>query len=184
MAHRPGRPRRNRDEDPRISHADAVDSQTLHNIRTYGWSLIIVADPVCPECQGRHENNPTFAYNVGLPISAQAPEVVMVGLPVEPMHYCLSAYAAAVQRGTRYRVGEVSRDFLREPALVQFCQMRPEAVSQLGQAVNIHHSDTFPVLQMVVCDKQGYWPWQRQCNDSIRTGQGTWYLPPHEGDDA
>jgi hypothetical protein len=157
-----------------------VDSRTFHNIRTYGWSLIIVADPICPACHVPHDTNPTFAYTVGLPISVQAPEAVMVDLPIETMKHCLSAYAAAVQRGTRYRVGEVSSDFLREPVLVQFCQMRPEAVSQLGQAVNIHHSSTFPALHMVVCDKQGYWPWQPQCNESIRTGQGTWYLPPHE----
>jgi hypothetical protein len=127
-----------------------------------GWCVIKVpAD----------EDNPGFAYTVGLGTSFAHPEVIVLGLDPSVMHEMLNAIGELVSQGSAFHTGESSPDVLAGYE-VQFVEVSPAAFdSYLGRAVEYYDGGQFSSLQCIWPDKEGRYPWTAGVSDWVRWSQ-------------
>jgi hypothetical protein len=125
------------------------DLELLANVESSGWHIVEV-----PE---RNEQ-PGWAFSVGLTHSFQHPEVVIFGLPETANREVLERVVQAVQAGASLREGSVTETIL--PGLR--CELRP--VSQvwhellLGYAIWFYGGADFAAVQFLWPDTAGKLP--------------------------
>jgi hypothetical protein len=131
-----------------------MDRRTIDTVLQHGWQVMLVSssgecsheDHPSDEPHEHDEQNPAFAYTIGLGHRAGHPELLMTGLDHRLMHRALNHVAARVMDGLRLAPGdaledvlggvplaveEVSEDGLRETVTWSgwFHRRRPEAVA-------------------------------------------------------
>ncbi len=130
---------------------DAFDEKMLADIRKYGWHVVGIPDD---------SEGPGFSFTVGVYLRTLQPEILMMGIPIEPSHRVLNAIAEyLIEGGTivpekRY-VGFVDgREVMFRP--IHQSQFR----EHLGCANWFYKSlgAPFPALQCFWPDLQGRFP--------------------------
>ena len=153
-----------------VSVADRQHSQTLTEMRQYGFRL-------CPVPDGR----PPYVYTIGLSLYSQHPELVVsapvaVGLPM------LRQAVWALQRGVRLAPGPLYRLWRADTTPIQFAPVRAGLTRALSLACVVLHTRYFAALQLLYTDAAGRWPWDPTCDPAISQAQRRWCAvprPPH-----
>lgn len=159
-------------KNPRCECCGMTDEELLERVRSdiqeYGCHIVWVFD----------DNNETspFAYTVGLTEKGQ-PEVVVCGVPAElGAHICNEIYHKAVDEGLELTAG-VTLDNLVEGFPGILCDVSSE--HEANQARNYYRNDDVRVLQFVLPDLQGNYPWDL-AYDLDPAIQKHWLIPPQE----
>src|SRR5690348_3985724 len=133
--------------------AEDFDAKTLALIERHGYAVIKVRED---------DEGPGFAYSVGLEISFQHPEILMIGLDVDLMHRILNDVGAFVARGTPIACGRRYDDFLEGYDCI-FREVPRESLEQyVGRALAIEGEPR--VLQLIYPDAAGLFPWEAGCD--------------------
>lgn len=69
---------------------DKADVKLLADIHNYGWHVVGIPDD---------QEGPGFAFTVGLYVRSLQPEILMMGIPIEPSHRVLNAVAQYLLAG-------------------------------------------------------------------------------------
>lgn len=146
-----------------LRHSEALhpaDQKFLSQIETYGWNVTKVF-------KRNGEVGPEWAFSTGLFHSYQHPEVVIFGLPLDTMQEIINNIGLEVKKGARFELGTEYQ------GIFERCGCRFRAVDQshykayLGWALWFYQSDPFSVLQCVWPDKEGIYPWEAGCSESV-----------------
>lgn len=138
---------------------DAAAAKLLSDVQTYGWHMITVPED---------EVGPGFTYSIGLFKSYGHPEVIVFGLPNDVMRSVVDTVASIVKSGQVFADGHESADVLDGYSSV-FRAVRPEHYKEyFGYAIWFYAGTTFPALQCVWPDNEHRYPWQSECQESIR----------------
>ncbi|WP_026688081.1 DUF4262 domain-containing protein [Azovibrio restrictus] len=123
-----------------------------HDIETFGCSIIFIGD-----------DEPPFAYTVGLWLKHKHPELITFGLAGETMGNILMRIASMVGEGTRFssatRLQGVGGKFGVE--------VHPVAKANLGRYCGFalgFYEEKFPLAQVVWPDNAGHFPSEREYN--------------------
>jgi hypothetical protein len=134
--------------------ADDHEQRCVDVVLEHGWQVTLVG-------AGDGEDEPAFAYTVGLAHRQDHPELVVSGLSPELMHSVLNDVAARVVSGHRFPPGTGVEGALgKVPVLV-------EAVTEEGLEQSVTWSRWFhraptPAVQLVWPDTSGRFAWQRE----------------------
>lgn len=133
---------------------DQCEARTRDIIRTHGWAVEAVF--------GDHRRRrPDFAYTVGL-WGFGHPELLVLGLPVDPAARLLNELGERVRAGERMQAGDEVASVLVHPAhVVQLLRLpRPETILFAAQSTYRRPGGkVVPALQVVYPDSRGRYPW-------------------------
>jgi len=144
---------------------DASDEKLISDIRAYGWHCIHVADEHHPEhaaqnaALGPHPiYDAAFSYTVGLSLTLDHPELVLVGR-WRHNHAIVAAAVAEIERGRRFAVGSTSDEVLEgyEVCFGAVAASRREELLTYASWAN--RREPFDALQLILPDAAGRWPW-------------------------
>lgn len=99
-----------------------------------------------------------FAYTAGL-TAVGAPELLIVGLPVQPSYELLAALARRVLDGTRWLNGHVLADLLADDYHAVVVDGTAPAGMPLSVANQLYGHGRVRVQQVVWPDDNGFHPW-------------------------
>ena len=141
---------------------DHLEDAVRANIADFGWHVMLVR----ADAEG-----PGFAYSIGLYESFGQPEILIVGLGTETMHWMINEIGGRLKQGERVEA-EGRIDWLLEG---HDCAMRQVAPAHyrdyLGYARWYYRGDGFPVLQCAWPDKAGRFPWEPAFDPALRDRQ-------------
>jgi len=152
----------------RPSHArgtwavDAPERRTRETIATHGWQVIKVPED---------DEQPGFAYSVGLHTTFGHAEVIVFGLELDLMHRMLNNIGEEIRSGQRFAPGDLSPEVLEDSDVVFRRVERRYYDEYLGYAQRIHHGDGFAAIQMVWPDSKGRFPWDTGFPRALRARQ-------------
>ena len=152
-------------------------------VREQGYTVLAVGtgdcDCDCEDCEADADADlgPAFAYTIGLPHSANHPELVVSGLGEQLMRAMLHEAAQRVLEGFRFRPGTTAEN------LIGYWPVVADPMSEFGLAQTVLWSQDFhrgqvPALQLVWPSTSGVFPWQPGGSRQVADAQPqTWRLP-------
>ena len=139
------------------------ERKLLDNIERHGCQVTSVFDP--------DGDGPAFSYSVGIPLKFGAPEVIVVGLPIELGHRLVNTYRDRVRAGDRFVPRTPYQGFL-EGFPVSFVVVAARHREQyLRSARWLHGGVAFDALQLVFPTKAGVWPWDPSAPEGFLKAQ-------------
>lgn len=131
------------------SPEDDVDRKILADVEHHGWHVITVPGGA---------STPGWAYSIGLHHTFEHPEVILFGLPVDPMHRMINVIGDAIRDGTRFSTRSTSTEILEGYTCAFESVAPPWYEVFLGYAVWFHQGADFPVVQCLWPDRDGALP--------------------------
>jgi hypothetical protein len=143
---------------------DDFDERLVADVRNHGWHCVLVADEHHPEhaasnaALGPHAvYDAALAYTVGLSLTKDHPELVLVGR-WQQAHAILAAAVDLISGSRRLAPGEVS-DQVLQGYEVRFGPVSDEQrVELLTYADWANRRRPFEALQLILPDSSGRWP--------------------------
>lgn len=152
----------------------AADAKFLQIIEEFGWHVMRVA----PD---RGEEGDSFAYSTGLYHSFGHPEVILFNLSLSAMTTIVNTIGQNVKSGQKFAAGLSYGEILNNYE----CAFRTVDLSHyreyLGFSLWFYEGPRFPSLQVFWPDKSHHFPWDPQCNQSVRESQPLLYVPAAAG---
>lgn len=122
-------------------------------VESPGWSVQLVP---------AGEDEPAFAYTIGLFHSFDQPELLIVGLELELMQVLLNSLAQRMKEGELFSAGtRVEGVIVGAPVRLRAVRGKKTFRESLGYARWFYGKKTFPVLQVLWPDRRGRFPGQR-----------------------
>jgi hypothetical protein len=147
----------------RRTELDRARVQIADAIQRSGWCVIKI-----PPSHGQ----PSSAYTIGLTEKHRHPELLMVGLDVGMMHELLNVAAGHIKDGDVYEDGSTS-DRIIEGFPVHFKELPIGEARQWARAASERYRpNTFRLLQVVLPDPNGRFPWDADCDSAYARIQG------------
>jgi hypothetical protein len=112
-----------------------------------------------------------FSYTAGVWQTFEQPELIVFGLRPEAAHAILHVAADHIRHGQRYVDGDQADDITRD-YLVHFRAAptdHPRWPMSVTSAYYGHRN--YPVLQLVMPDKDHHWPWEPECDPLVAYSQ-------------
>src|SRR3954467_13541464 len=82
---------------------DQGDVKMLADIRDYGWQVVGIPD---------NDEGPGFCFTVGVYLRTLQPEILMMGIPIEPSHRVLNSIAEYLLAGGTIAPGQRYGEFV------------------------------------------------------------------------
>ena len=130
---------------------DEVDVKMLADIRKHGWHVVGIPDD---------EEEPGFAFTVGVFLRTLQPEILMMGAALEPSHRVLNAVAAYLMSGGTIVPGQRYGEFV-DGRQVLFSSIHPTQFHEYLGCANWFYrplGSPFPAFQCIWPDLQGRFP--------------------------
>lgn len=130
---------------------DQGDVKMLADILDHGWHVIGIPDD---------EAGPGFVFTVGVYLRTRQPEILMMGVPLEPAHRVLNAIAEHLMAGGTIIPGQRYPDFV-DGRDVLFRPIHPSQYREYLGCANWFYrslSGPYPALQCVWPDLHGHFP--------------------------
>lgn len=142
-----------------------ADAKVLEDIRKYGWHTTgVFAEP--------DETGPEWAFSIGLFHSFGHSEVIVFGLQLDDCIAVVNDVGQAVKAGKRYEPGNEYLGILHDPYKCAFRIADPKYYPQyVGYALWFYERDPFPLQQCFWPDREGKFPWEPTCNESVKKAQ-------------
>lgn len=147
---------------------DRSDRRLLENIRDYGWHVISVAGD---------RSAPAWSFSVGLGVTFDHPELIVVGLDITTMHAMISNAVAVIENGGPLQNHSLSSEVLEGYS----CYFRDVHANWyrpfLGYASWFYRGGDFGCLQCFWPDNQQRFPWDNGFDATCRELQPFLYEP-------
>lgn len=142
---------------------EGIQQKVKSDVATRGWHVVKVLEGGVDE--------PPFAYTIGFAASYEHPEVVIVGLELDDMHWMLNEIGERVRAGNRFDEG-ARIDGLLEGLDCKFVAVDSKWYDgYFGQALAYYGTPALEALQCLWPDRDGRFPDEPGFDDSLRTVQ-------------
>lgn len=139
------------------------EQKIIRNIEDHNCHVTSVFDDT--------EVEPNFTYSVGIPKSADKPEIIILGLDHKLAHSVVNNYCRRVIDGEEFEVGEYYSDFLQGFSVAFYPVSDKYKKQYMLSACWYHGSESFEALQLVYPTTSGVWPWEEGASTSFKTMQ-------------
>ena len=144
-----------------IPHAEKIEWM----IETNGWAL----EPVAPRSD-IDPPVPGYAYTIGLPALTGFPEVVVFGLTPVAANGLSGLVVDALRGGTDIPVGVELVGLLDNDLRCAFAPV-DDAGALFGTARSWYRGESFPMVQLVYPDRNGFMPYEAGFDQRMRFAQ-------------
>ena len=122
------------------------------------------------------DNNPGWAYSIGLYHTFHQPEIIVFGLGGDTMHQLINNVADRMRSGVAFHDGKSDDELLNGYSCVFRSVPGVWHDATVGFAQWFYAAADFPVLQLFWPDRGGSFPWEEQCESGIRALQPRLYM--------
>lgn len=136
---------------------DEDDRRLLASIEKHGWHSIAIEED---------DEGPAFAYTIGVGKTWSQPEMIVIGEAPKLSYDILLSIVDAIKAGHRFEHASESEEVLLGYPVAFVSVDRELYREYLGWACWFHEGDDFPVLQCVLPDRAGFFPWEEGCRPS------------------
>lgn len=141
---------------------DESDRKILRDIDEFGCSVMHIA------AEG---DLPPFAFSMGISKTANAPEVVVVGLKRPLAHFVVNEYNRRVRDGEVLVSGHTYADFIEGFDVLLERVHLSNYKEYFGYNLWLYKGPNFDALQIVYPNTSGLWPWEKAADDWFRAWQ-------------
>lgn len=128
-----------------------AEKRITEDVQKFGWHVGLFEQT---------ENEPSFAYTVGLWKTYGHPEIISFGLTTKTLHDILNNAGEKVKEGNILTTEQDNLDVF-ETVPAQFITVDKNRISDyFGYCMWFNDYKDFPALQLVWTDRQGRFPWQ------------------------
>lgn len=132
-------------------HDKLAEKRIIEDVEKFGW-YVALFEPT--------ENEPSFAYTIGLWKTYGHPEIISFGLTTKTLHEILNNAGKKVKEGNNLTTEQDNLDIF-EIVPAQFIAVDKNRISDyFGYCMQFNDYKDFPALQLVWTDRQGRFPWQ------------------------
>ncbi len=155
---------------------DSIDRRAISDVQRYGWHIMMVGagDDV--------DEEPVFAYSIGMMHSLGHPEILMSGQPSVLLQQWINRIGEQITAGHAMEVGRVREGVIDGFAVTAehiTAVGRDEAICMLQ---SFYRSDEVAALQCVWASPEGVFPWQEGAPPPLRARQpARWRQPSARG---
>ncbi|HEY0049796.1 MAG TPA: DUF4262 domain-containing protein [Pyrinomonadaceae bacterium] len=129
-----------------------AERKTISDVKNYGLHIVYVFED---------EENPGFAYSVGLYENYLHPEIIIIGLKQEISHTLLNNIAYDIKNGKNFTAGEFHEGVL-DDFLCYFGELPKSKYEEyVGWAMWFYKGSDFPLIQCVYPDIEGKFVWNK-----------------------
>ena len=139
---------------PLRSAADESDRKLLADITRVGWHLL---------CIPEDDDGPSYVFSVGLYHSFDQPELLIAGLDIDVAVTLLNTVGKMMEAGKRFVDLDIIVDVVDDFPLALRKVTEEYYHAYLGYALWFYETMPFPVLQIVLPDKNSRFPWDSNC---------------------
>ncbi|WP_189060725.1 DUF4262 domain-containing protein [Longimycelium tulufanense] len=133
-------------------HRVRLETELRSRVDSAGYAVLAVFDP--------EEEAPPLTYSLGVWRSFGVPEVVTVGVDHDLGTALVEEYVCRSRDGERFKPGRPYAGFLDDLPVI-FERVSPaHHADWLGSAAVLYPDRAFPMVQLLVPDPLGLWPWQ------------------------
>lgn len=151
---------------------DHGEQKVVSDVREFGWHVEAIFDP--------NEELPWWCFTIGLFHNFGVPDLAMVGLGQDGMHYWLNEAGALIKAGLRPSDGDLIEDVLDGYELLVKDVAPGWAESLFGFARWFYRHPEPAMQQLVWPDPERRMPWDTQATENCRVGQARLWLPPSD----
>jgi len=147
-----------------------ADAKFLANVERYGWAVTKVFIP-----PGEEAND--FARSTGLFLAFGHPEIVMFGLPLDRMQTIINIIGNRIKSDEKFVPGQDYFDVFERHLCKFEIVNKSHYKGHFGRSNWFYEGHDYPALQCIWPDRDGFFPYQRECNVGIQKLQNPLYLP-------
>ncbi|RWE77141.1 DUF4262 domain-containing protein [Mesorhizobium sp.] len=148
---------------PNREAKDAEEAKALADIDEYGCHILYVLE---------EDENPPFAYSVGIEHNFGVPELAVIGLKPELSMTIINEYCRRVRGGERFRIGERASGFLGGGFDCQFGAVHPDHYPEyFGWDIWFYDGPDFRIMELIFPTTSGVWPWDAEADEWVRKRQ-------------
>ena len=147
--------------DDKWTITDEHEEFIRRSVEDPGWAIQLIP-------AGDREEEPAFAYTVGLYRSFRHPEIIVLGLDHSVMGRLLNICGDRIKAGETLPVDEAISEMLDNyPIKLRPVRDHASYEEHLGYAIWFYNGPEFPVLQLVWPDKKGRFPGEKGAAKSV-----------------
>ena len=159
--------------DPKKRHGFPTgDAKFLEIIDKFQWHVMSVAPRI-------DEEGESFSYSTGLYMRFKHPEIILFGLDRDTSQHIINDIGKTIEAGNTY---ELDRDYADMFAHEVKCRFRPVLPAHykeyVGWSLWFYEQQPFPLVQCFWPDKDGHYPWEKECHPEVASCQPLLYLQP------
>jgi hypothetical protein len=130
---------------------EAADEKLLRDVREHGWHVVGIPDD---------EEGPSFSFTIGIYLRALQPEILIMGVPIDPSHRILNAIAEYLMAGGTISPETKYPEFVDGHEVLFRSIHHTQFHEYLGCANWFYRRSVgqFPALQCIWPDPQGRFP--------------------------
>lgn len=132
------------------------------HIAEYGWHVVLIE---------AENEEPAFAYSIGLYHSFRHPEIIAFGLKRDTLHSLINVCGDRIKDGETLPLDEPVDDVLADYPCIFKLVPREHYREHVGYARWFYKGDEFPLIQLVWPDRDRRFPWQDGVEDGFRRCQ-------------
>ena len=131
-------------------HDTLAEKRIIEDVEKFGWHVGLF-EPT--------ENEPSFAYTIGLWKTYGHPEIISYGMTTKTLHEILNNAGEKVKEGNTLTIDQEDMDIF-ETVPAQFITVDKNRISDyFGYCMWFNDYKDFPALQLVWTDRHGQFPW-------------------------
>ncbi|MEO9887828.1 MAG: DUF4262 domain-containing protein [Balneola sp.] len=140
-------------------HDRKAEEFILKKVKEIGWSIQVF---------DKTEEEPGFAYTIGLVDTFDHPEIICFGLAEDDLKNILNIAGENIKSGKKYKKEVMYEEFL-EGFVSTFIDVDQNIISDyLGYGIWYYGSDSFELIQLVWPDMNCKFPWQKEFDENIK----------------
>ena len=134
-------------------HDKQAEGRIIEDVDKFGWHVGMFEAT---------ENEPSFAYTIGLWKTFGHPEIISFGLTTKTLHKILNNAGEKVKEGNALKTDQDDIDIF-ETSPAQFITVDKNRISDyFGYCMWFNDYKEFPALQLVWTDREERFPWQSE----------------------
>jgi hypothetical protein len=134
-----------------MNSTEELEKKLFNDIELYGWHVIKVPED---------EMGPSLGYSIGFYHTFQHPEILIVGLDIELIHYLINRIGDAIREGIQFHAGYFYANIIEDVACY-FTEVDPKFHKEYIAFVELFYKGIdVPILQCIYPTVSGIYPWQ------------------------
>jgi len=157
-----------------MNYTAELEKRLLNDIELYGWHVIKIPED---------DQGPSYGHSIGFYHSFEHPEVIIIGLELDAIHFIINRIGDAIREGVIFQPGQFYSNII-EGVDCYFTLVDPKFYNEYaGYARLLYRENEFPLLQCIYPTLSGIYPWQDEWPSELRAIQPMLNRPSNQSAD-
>lgn len=145
-----------------MSSTAELEKRLLNDIALYGWHVIKVPED---------DLGPSYGHSVGLYHTFNHPEIIVIGLELDAIHYIINRLGDTIREGFVFQPNQFYSNIIENVDCYFTLADSKYYDEYVGYAKLFYKENEFPLLQCIYPTISGIYPWQDEWPTELKSTQ-------------